>query len=826
MNSKMGWVSVVLLAFMLIWSGNVQADEEEVPVGTWVEEIIVTEEESASAALTQIEVGELDLYPYTISDPELYDQILETEELRYEQSFGSYNEITFNPAGPEFEGTGELNPFAVPAIREAINWLVDREYIVDEIFGGLAAERVLPLNTVFPDHARHIVKARELEAYYSYDPARAEEQITEEMEELGANMVDGTWHYNGDPVELIFIIRSEDERLEIGDYIATELEDIGFAVDRQYMTAAEASPIWMAGDPHAGEWHLYTGGWISTVVSRDQAGNFDFFFTPRGMAQPLYMAYDPVPEFDELSDRLARRDFSTMEEREEMMERALELALETSKRVMLVDESSVAPMAENINVAADIAGGVHGSYMWAYTLRDEVEKDASIDMAMPSIIPDPWNPTDGSNWIYDMMLIRGTSSRPTMFDPFTGLHWDQLIEKAEVTIKDGLPVERTLDWVELDFAEEIEVPEDAWIGWDPEEQVFSDVGTEHPDGLTANRKVTVYYPEGFQDEHVWHDGSTFDLADMILPLILAYDRAKEDSPVFDEAQVPGYETFIEHFRGVRIVSEDPIVFEYYSDTFYLDAEWNAYTAAWSLFPWYDQGIGAWHTLGLGLEVEAAEQAAHSASKADALGVEWLSMIGGPSLDYLEEHLEKALDDDFIPYEPTLGQFIDEEDAADRWGNLQEWYDDKEHFWVGNGPFYLRDVHPVEGVVEMARNEDFLDDADRWVHFEDPPIADISIDGPHLVEAGEEAVFDAHITFADEPYAVEEMDTVAILIFDADGELVESREVDAVEDGLWRAELPEEVTEELPTGGAQIEFVATPMLVAIPTIEDREFVIYR
>ncbi len=814
-----------LLAFMLVFSGTLKADED-VPVGTWVEEVIVTEEESASAALTQIEVGELDIYPYTISDPELYDVILESEDIRYEESYGSYNELTYNPAGPEFEGTGELNPFSVPRIREATNWLIDRDYIVDEIYGGLAAARTLPLNTVFPDHARHIVKARELETYYDYDPTRAEEVISEEMENLGAEMVDGVWHYEGDPVELIFIIRSEDERLEIGDYIASELEDIGFVVDRQYMTAAEASPIWMAGDPHAGEWHLYTGGWISTVVSRDQAGNFDFFFTPRGMAQPLYGAYEPEPEFDELSDRLARRDFSTMEEREEMMERALDLALETSKRVMLVDEMSVAPMADNINVAADIAGGIHGSYMWAYTLRDEEEPDASIDMAMPSIIPDPWNPLDGSNWIYDMMLIRGTSSRPTMFDPFTGLHWDQLIEKAEVTVKEGLPVERTLDWVELDFAEEIEVPEDAWIGWDPEEQVFSDVGTEHPEGLTANRKVTVHYPEDFLEEHKWHDGSTFDVADMILPLILSYDRAKEESAIYDEAQVPGYQSFIEHFRGFRLVSEDPVVIEYYSDTYYLDAEWNAYTAAWSFFPWYDQGIGAWHTLGLALDVEAAELAAHSASKADALDVEWLSMIGGPSLEYLEEHLQEAMADNYIPYEATLGEYISEDAAADRWANLQEWYDDKGHFWVGNGPFYLRDVHPVEGVVELARNEDFIDPADRWVHFEDPPIADVNISGPNIVEAGEDAVFEADITFAGEPYAIEDMDTVAFLLFDAEGNLVETADAEAVEDGLWQAELPGEVTDELPTGGAQIEIVATPLLVAIPTIEDTEFVIYR
>ena len=74
------------------------------------------------------------------------------------------------------------------------------------------------------------------------------------------------------------------------------------------MTAAEASPIWMAGNPDVGEWHLYTGGWVTTVVARGEAGDFDFVYTPRGMAQPVWQTLDPDPEFNGIADRLNRRD--------------------------------------------------------------------------------------------------------------------------------------------------------------------------------------------------------------------------------------------------------------------------------------------------------------------------------------------------------------------------------------------------------------------------------------------------------------------------------------------------------------------------------------
>jgi len=41
------------------------------------------------------------------------------------------------------------------------------------------------------------------------------------------------WHYNGEVVELILIISDWDpNRVALGDYVATELESIGFKVEK------------------------------------------------------------------------------------------------------------------------------------------------------------------------------------------------------------------------------------------------------------------------------------------------------------------------------------------------------------------------------------------------------------------------------------------------------------------------------------------------------------------------------------------------------------------------------------------------------------------
>jgi len=139
------------------------------------------------------------------------------------------------------------------------------------------------------------------------------------MPKLGAELTGGKWTFKGQPVTIVMIIRTEDERKPIGEYVAKQLEDSGFTVDRQLKTAAEASPLWLAADPADGKMMVYTGGWISTVVNRDWGVNFDYYYTNRGRTDSLWQAYKPAADFDKVADRLARGTFKDAAERLELM---------------------------------------------------------------------------------------------------------------------------------------------------------------------------------------------------------------------------------------------------------------------------------------------------------------------------------------------------------------------------------------------------------------------------------------------------------------------------------------------------------------------------
>jgi hypothetical protein len=119
----------------------VEVEREAEPItrtGAWVDTIVVIEEPSAAAAISRLEVGDIDVYAFQISTPEIAARAEASPVIGLERSSGSYNELSFNPTGPVWESTGKLNPFAVARVREAMNYLIDRDFVVQEIYGGLA----------------------------------------------------------------------------------------------------------------------------------------------------------------------------------------------------------------------------------------------------------------------------------------------------------------------------------------------------------------------------------------------------------------------------------------------------------------------------------------------------------------------------------------------------------------------------------------------------------------------------------------------------------------------------------------------------------------
>ena len=801
-------VVAAALAMGLLMS-VVPVSAQQVPRGPWVDEISFFIEIDQAKVIDMLLGGEMDVYFKDINDPELLKRARESPDLQYAISYGNPFDLTFNPVGPIFPGTGTLNPFAVPRIREAMNYLIDRSYLANEIWGGLAVPKYTVLTPAFPDYARYADTVKQIEKEYAYNFEKARQIITEEMRKLGAELRDGKWYYKGEPVTLIFLIRVEDKRKPMGDYIASQLEKLGFTVDRQYKTSREAAPIWYSGNPADGKWHLYTGAFIVTAIVRDEGRSFGEFYTPRGAPLPLWQAYKPDPEFDRIAGKLWNNEFTTIQERDELVTKALWLSMKDSVRVWLIHQIAPWPARKDVSLTYDLAGGYSGARLWPYTIRFVDKVGGSVKIASTDLLVDPVNPVGGSNWIYDQFFVRATSDPALMPDPFTGLYWPNRIKSAEVYVTFGNPVGVTLDWVTLRFVPEIRVPEDAWYGWDAEKQEI----VTAPPGTTAKVRSVIYFDDNlFRTK--FHDGSTFSLADIVHTFILTFDRADPKSPLYDESYVPVFEEFRAVFKGLRILSEDPLVIEVYSDRIYLDAEWIANEAASWFFTDYAYGPGPWHVVAVGGLAEAAGELAFSADKAEELKAEWMNLLAGPSLPILARHLDRAIQEQYIPYENVLGKYVTKEEAVRRYQNLRNWYQSKGHFLVGNGPFHVERVDPTAKVVVLRAFREFPDPADRWLRFAKPNIPEVKFSVvPTAVEQGFPSELRLSVTFEGKPYRTEDIAYIKYILSSPAGISVGFAE--PVTDGEWRIVLKPEETYAMPVGAATIEAIVVSKLVGVP-----------
>ncbi|WP_297463772.1 ABC transporter substrate-binding protein [Thermococcus sp.] len=202
------------------------------------------------------------------------------EKLNLYKSASSYNELTFNTYhDPDKDApivtVGDkvyFNPFAIRQVRFAMNFLISRDYIVQNIYQGSGAPMLgcirpsHPANKYFvPVYNALSITGAGNEEFALKLIAKAMDDAAKEVAKYGHKLekkADGFWYFDDQPVEVKFIIRIEDERHEIGLYVADLLEKkVGFKVDRLEWDRKKAGQVVFAKPPSNYEWNIYTGGW-------------------------------------------------------------------------------------------------------------------------------------------------------------------------------------------------------------------------------------------------------------------------------------------------------------------------------------------------------------------------------------------------------------------------------------------------------------------------------------------------------------------------------------------------------------------------------------
>jgi peptide/nickel transport system substrate-binding protein len=121
---------VMILAFIITTFG---IDEIFAEKNTYFDSIKFIQYLDENTALEEVRNGNLDMYYYRISADRLENSKAREGLNVFDSSGGSYS-ILVNPAETE-----KFNPFSIKENRFALNYLVDRKLIVNELMSGFGA---------------------------------------------------------------------------------------------------------------------------------------------------------------------------------------------------------------------------------------------------------------------------------------------------------------------------------------------------------------------------------------------------------------------------------------------------------------------------------------------------------------------------------------------------------------------------------------------------------------------------------------------------------------------------------------------------------------
>ena len=315
-------------------------------MGGYLDTIYMFEGNPAQAA-QQIMDGTYDFFAGGITMAQM--EALESSSILYDWDVKRQYELLINPVSTE-STTGMINPFSSEKIRKALNTLLDRGHIADKIFAGGAVPKYQPLIYKSADYNQNEAAIEAITRTYQYDYDAAKAAIDAAMGDMGAVPDDaGKWAYKGEPVDIKILIRTDDERrVDIGEYVASQLESLGFTVTRQYVSFTESTTLWAVGDPREGQWHLYTGRRTLDSAPMNQQSAFADFYTPLGENADidLYHYFTADEAFNAAASTLLDGQYESLEQRHELMAQLIAACNDFSYRIWLVDEFAYFPRSE------------------------------------------------------------------------------------------------------------------------------------------------------------------------------------------------------------------------------------------------------------------------------------------------------------------------------------------------------------------------------------------------------------------------------------------------------------------------------------------------
>jgi len=656
-------------------------------------------------ALHDIQAGNLDTYFFRIPLETVASISKDPNVKIYEKNAGSFG-FLLNPAPSK--NPNILNPFQFKEIRFAVNYLINREFVVDEILNGYGSVQIDPFGISSPEYEALIPV---IESYnFKYNPSLAKGIIEKSLISHGATKLDGKWTYNGSPISIKLMIRSDDlPRKSMGEMLANELEKIGFTVQRDYGDLNKANLVVYGKDPQELSWQVYTEGFGGTSqfvrYNPSTAAQMysPYFGSMPGRGNPSFWNYQNST-LDKITQSIEFSNFTSEEERNELLRQALTLGIQESVRLFVAQ--NIDPYAASSSIKGlinDFGAGISTSK--SLINARSIKNTSSINVGVKEVYQGAWNNVGGCNDIYCTNILSLVSDSPTSRNPYTG---------------EVIPLRN--EWTNITTMgpeKRLAVDNDA-VTWNPSDQKWEDVGKN-----TSKSKVTLHLVYSN-----WQNGQAMNKADLIYQLYFPYEwssKINSTDQTYDPEYAQPAQVALKYLRGTKFLNNSTLVS--FVDYWHFDKKEIAdFASVWATSPW---------------EVNAAIERlvkngvfAYSRTEATVKNIEWLSLIIPSHAQAIKQELEKMKAEGFVP--APLKGMVSVDEALKRYDASIKWITEHNHAIIGNGPYEIKNYNPAGRVISLAafRDSSYPFPKGYWSIYESPKLAKFEkVQYPKIVTRG-------------------------------------------------------------------------------------------
>ena len=691
--------------------------------GPIVDKVYINAKMKEEIGLKDAAEGLTDIFFWGVSGPTIMglDQATKDKLDIYTVPSGSWS-LNFNPipnAAPyivKVEDKEFFNPFAIREVRFAMNDLINRKYIVDEILGGAGGPAFTMATPGQPGTYKYNLVANRLGFTPEGNEKKAIEEITEALQEAaalpelqGRLVKQGEWwNFDGEPATINFLIRVDDPqgRVKEGQYVASQIEKAGIKVERCLWDRVKCIEISYYSDPADYKWNIYTEGWGAGATRAFWEHIVCQMYAP----WYGYMAGGPDSkwhyendEIDRLTEKAYTGNFLTEEEYWDTVLEALDLALKDACRIYVAyqnDYYAANRAAFNNRMCYGLGDGLNE---WSIITANTKNKELRITefSAKGALFMSAWDPigTEGFNDVYSLIIAQPLFDRASFESPASAIATPWRVIPEEVKTEVG-----------RDEAGEvlgkISVSPEA-IKYDSAKKEWYKVGA----GETAMSEGTYSYLFGN-----FHHGRPMTIANVLYADAFVTEwitKDGDDDKYYDAAYESYHRPDWEITKGM-VLNPDGTVTNYFDYNFPPSKErvaangspWVSLSGRYIVLPWE-----VFEALAELVATGSASGEVYSFTPSE--GVEQVDLLRPSCVADIRAKLAEMKDNNHLPV--SLKGYVTVEEAKVGYDVAIKWIDEKGHAFIGNGPFYMEKYDSATNFVELNafRDPEYPFTPDYW-----------------------------------------------------------------------------------------------------------------